>query len=150
MNPSIFIIGLSINSKHTNAWTNRIDKPQALLASNAPHRLLTMALIAIRPCRSLLLLGQIHALTLQNMEQCLGALQYLHVCCFCLHNGFVILVSGRYFSGERIIDSRETLGKNTKIILDFLLLFLILENLTVHFLPLLLQVLNAWSTNESS
>ena len=52
----------------------------------------------------LLFLGQIYALPLQNMEQSLRALQNLHVSCFCLHDGLVILIPGGYFSCQGIID----------------------------------------------
>eukprot|EP00960_Hanusia_phi_P070165 767251-Hanusia_phi.AAC.4 len=78
------------------------------------------------------------------MEESLRTLKNLHVSCLCLHDRLVIFVARSYLSGQRVVDAGESLGEDTQVVLDLLLLLLVLEDLSVDFLSLLFQIFDTF------
>jgi hypothetical protein len=60
-----------------------------------------------------LLLHQVDTLTLENVEQCLTALQDFHVRRFRLLDGLVVLGSGLLLALKRFVNLRQALGQDS-------------------------------------
>ena len=69
-----------------------------------------------------LLLHQVDTLTLEDVEQCLTALQDFHVRSFRLLNSLVVLRSGLLLPLKRFVNLRQALSQDGKVLLDLRLL----------------------------
>ena len=78
------------------------------------------------------------------MEERLRALKNLHVRSLCLHDRLVVLIAGSHLPCQRVVDTGESLSEDAEIVLDLLLLLLILQDLSVHFLSLLFEIFDAF------
>lgn len=64
----------------------------------------------------------------------------LHVCRLRLHDGFVILIPRRNLPSKGIIYPCQPFRENPEVVLDFLLLFFVLNYLTIDLFSFLFQV----------
>ena len=70
---------------------------------------------------------------------------HLFVSILCLCDGLVIVVPHGYLASQALVHLRQSLRQDAKVVLDFLLLLLLLQNLLVQFISLATQVLNAYT-----
>ena len=94
--------------------------------------------------RRLSTLCQIHTLSFQDMKKSLRTLENLHICCLCLLNGLVVLVSGLLLSRETLVQFLQSVSQNTKILLNLCFFLLLLQNLSIDLLTFLTKILNTF------
>merc|ERR1719240_690332 len=96
-----------------------------------------------RLVRRLLLLREVHGLSLQDMQQRLRRLKDLHVGSLGLLDCLVVLVPGLRFPDKTLVDLLEPVGEKRELLLDLTLVLLLFHDLLVQLLALLTQILNA-------